>query len=277
MNNNTTTATWDNSWVNPVSPDWTEEQIAEAEAAKAKKLAIAKIAAISGVGAGIGVLGIIGAVKAAKKKKGEDENVEVLGDGDVEVVNPDGTSATETSANVEDREALAKKIREQAETKDEDPERDKFIESLREAIDDTLDDELIRTIAEAAWAAGSATAQSKAADDIIAIAAERDKLTNAADAERNAAAEKLSEQTKRADAATARLRAAASENQKLRKDLEELKEAGQKKDLEVVGMLYADEDVSPELVRETISSTRIYGSILGKSEVRAALLDVSTI
>ena len=32
-----------------------------------------------------------------------------------------------------------------------------------------------------------------------------------------------------------------------------------------------------ELVRETISSTRIYGSILGKSEVRAALLDVSTI
>lgn len=227
MSNNTTTVTWDKDWVNPVSPDWTEEQIAEAEAAKAKKLAIAKIAAISGVGAGIGVLGIIGAVKAAKKKKGEDveENVEVLGDDDVEVVNPDGTSATETSANVEDREALAKKIREQAEAKDEDPERDKFIESLREVIDDTLDDELVRTIAEAAWAAGSATAQSKAADDIIAIAAERDKLTNAADAERNAAAEKLSEQTKRADAATARLRAAASENQKLRKDLDELKAA----------------------------------------------------
>lgn len=62
-----------------------------------------------------------------------------------------------------------------------------------------------------------------------------------------------------------------------RKDLEELKETGQKKDLEVVGMLYADEDVSPELVRETISSTRIYGGILGKSEVRDALLDVSTI
>lgn len=62
-----------------------------------------------------------------------------------------------------------------------------------------------------------------------------------------------------------------------RKDLEKLKEAGEKKDLEVVGMLYADEDVSPELVRETISSTRIYGSILGNKDVRAALLDVSAI
>ena len=227
MNTNTTTTTWDKDWVNPVSPDWTEEQIAASEAEAAKKAAIAKIAAISGVGAGIGLLGIFGAVRAIKKKKGEDveENVEVLGDGDVEVVNPDGTSATETSAVAEDREVLAKKIREQAETNDEDPERDKFIESLREVIDDTLDDELVRTIAEAAWAAGSATAHSKAADDIIAIAAERDKLTNAADAERNAAAEKLSEQTKRADAATARLKAVANENKMLRKDLEELKAA----------------------------------------------------
>ncbi len=62
-----------------------------------------------------------------------------------------------------------------------------------------------------------------------------------------------------------------------RKDLEKLKETGEKKDIEVVGMLYADEDVSPELVKETISSTKIYGSILGNKDVRAALLDVSAI
>lgn len=222
MNNNTTTnATWDNGWVNP---DWTEATIAEAEAAKAKKAAIAKIAAVSGLGAGIGVLGILGAMRAAKKKgESHDEDVEVLDGG--EIVNPDGTLANETAATAEDREALAKKIREQAETKDDDPERDKFIENLRGVIDNALDDELVRTIAEAAWAAGSATAHSKAADDIIAIAAERDRLTNAADAERNAAAEKLNEQTRRADAATTRLKAVANENKILRKDLEELKAA----------------------------------------------------
>lgn len=62
-----------------------------------------------------------------------------------------------------------------------------------------------------------------------------------------------------------------------RKDLEKLKADGRKTDLEVVGMLYADEDVSADLVRETVSSTKIYGRILGSSDVRAALLAVSTI
>ena len=62
-----------------------------------------------------------------------------------------------------------------------------------------------------------------------------------------------------------------------RKDLEELRDSGKKRDIEVVGMLFADEDVDPELVRQTISSTRVYGHILGSPETRSALLDVSAI
>lgn len=62
-----------------------------------------------------------------------------------------------------------------------------------------------------------------------------------------------------------------------RKDLEKLRESGEKRDIEVVGMVYADEDVDPELVKQTISSTRIYGGILGRSDTRSALLDISAI
>lgn len=62
-----------------------------------------------------------------------------------------------------------------------------------------------------------------------------------------------------------------------RKDLEKLRESGEKRDIEVVGMVYADEDVDPELVKQTISSTRIYGGILGRPDTRSALLDISSI
>lgn len=62
-----------------------------------------------------------------------------------------------------------------------------------------------------------------------------------------------------------------------RKDLEKLRDSGEKTHIEVVGMLYADEDVDPELVRDTISFTKIYGAILGRADTRKALYDVSTI
>ncbi len=62
-----------------------------------------------------------------------------------------------------------------------------------------------------------------------------------------------------------------------RKDLEKLRDSGETRDLEVVGMVYADDDVDPELVRATISSTKIYGSILGRADTKAALLNVSAI
>ena len=62
-----------------------------------------------------------------------------------------------------------------------------------------------------------------------------------------------------------------------RKDLEKLRDSGETRDIEVVGMVYADDDVDPELVRATISSTKIYGSILGRADTRDALLNVSAI
>lgn len=62
-----------------------------------------------------------------------------------------------------------------------------------------------------------------------------------------------------------------------RKDLEKLRDSGEKTHIEVVGMLYADEDVDPDLVKETISFTKIYGAILGRADTRKALYDVSTI
>ena len=62
-----------------------------------------------------------------------------------------------------------------------------------------------------------------------------------------------------------------------RKDLEKLRDSGETRDIEVVGMVYAADDVDPELVRATISSTKIYGSILGRADTRDALLNVSAI
>lgn len=62
-----------------------------------------------------------------------------------------------------------------------------------------------------------------------------------------------------------------------RKDLEKLRDSGEKRDIELVGMVYADDDVDPELVKATISSTKIYGSIFCRSDTKTALLDVSAI
>ncbi len=62
-----------------------------------------------------------------------------------------------------------------------------------------------------------------------------------------------------------------------RKDLEKLKASGEKTHIEVIGMLYAEDDVDPELVKDTVSFTKIYGAILGRADTRKALIDVSAI
>ncbi len=62
-----------------------------------------------------------------------------------------------------------------------------------------------------------------------------------------------------------------------RQDLEKLRDAGEMTEIEVVGMVYAEKDVDPELVKATISSTKIYGSILGRPDTRQALHDISVI
>ena len=62
-----------------------------------------------------------------------------------------------------------------------------------------------------------------------------------------------------------------------RKDLEAMKEKGETCELAVIGLVYADDDVDPELVKATITSTRVYGRILGRKDTQEALLSVSAI
>lgn len=57
-----------------------------------------------------------------------------------------------------------------------------------------------------------------------------------------------------------------------RRNLEKLRDAGQKTDIEVIGFLYADEDVTPDLIEQTVSSAKVYGRILASPPVRQALL-----
>ena len=42
-----------------------------------------------------------------------------------------------------------------------------------------------------------------------------------------------------------------------RRYLEGLRDSGKKTDIELVGLVVADEDVTPELIEQTVSSTRI--------------------
>ncbi len=57
-----------------------------------------------------------------------------------------------------------------------------------------------------------------------------------------------------------------------RGDLEKLKADGKKTDIELVGLLYADEDITPELIEQTVSRTKIYGRIIAMPGVKQALL-----
>ena len=62
-----------------------------------------------------------------------------------------------------------------------------------------------------------------------------------------------------------------------RTDLEKLRDNGEKTEIALVGMVYADEDVGPELIEATVSKTKIYGNIFGRADTKAALLKVSAI
>ncbi len=57
-----------------------------------------------------------------------------------------------------------------------------------------------------------------------------------------------------------------------RGDLQKLKDDGMTRDIEVVGLVYADDDVTPDLIEDTISSARIYGRIIATPGVKQALL-----
>ncbi len=57
-----------------------------------------------------------------------------------------------------------------------------------------------------------------------------------------------------------------------RRYLEGLRDSGKKTDIELVGLVVADEDVTPELIEQTVSSTRIHGRIIASPTVKQALL-----
>ncbi len=57
-----------------------------------------------------------------------------------------------------------------------------------------------------------------------------------------------------------------------RTDLEKLSAEGRKTDIELIGMVFADDDVTPELIESTISRTAIHGRIIASPQVKQALL-----
>ncbi len=58
-----------------------------------------------------------------------------------------------------------------------------------------------------------------------------------------------------------------------RRDLEAVREAGETLDIRVLGLASIDEDVSPELARETISSLTVLGALRASPAVKSALQD----
>jgi Arc/MetJ-type ribon-helix-helix transcriptional regulator len=58
-----------------------------------------------------------------------------------------------------------------------------------------------------------------------------------------------------------------------RRDLEAVREAGETLDIRVLGLASIDEDVSPELARETISSLTVLGALRASPAVKSALKD----
>ncbi|KQT60631.1 MULTISPECIES: hypothetical protein [unclassified Aureimonas] len=58
-----------------------------------------------------------------------------------------------------------------------------------------------------------------------------------------------------------------------RADLEAALAAGRKLDIRVLGLVTIDEDVSPDLARETISSITVLGALQASRELKAALAD----
>ena len=58
-----------------------------------------------------------------------------------------------------------------------------------------------------------------------------------------------------------------------RQDLESVREAGEKLEIKVLGLASIDDDVGPELARETISSLNVLGALRASQAVKSALRD----
>jgi len=58
-----------------------------------------------------------------------------------------------------------------------------------------------------------------------------------------------------------------------RRDLEAVREAGETLEIRVLGLASIDDDVSPELARETVSSLVVLGALRASPAVKSALKD----
>jgi Arc/MetJ-type ribon-helix-helix transcriptional regulator len=58
-----------------------------------------------------------------------------------------------------------------------------------------------------------------------------------------------------------------------RRDLEEVREAGETLEIKVLGLASIDDDVDPELARETIESLTVLGALRASPAVKSALKD----
>ena len=58
-----------------------------------------------------------------------------------------------------------------------------------------------------------------------------------------------------------------------RRDLELVREAGETLEIKVLGLASIDDDVDPELARETISSLNVLGALRASPAVKSALKD----
>jgi len=58
-----------------------------------------------------------------------------------------------------------------------------------------------------------------------------------------------------------------------RQDLESVREAGETLEIKVLGLASIDDDVDPELARETISSLNVLGALRASPAVKSALRD----
>lgn len=56
-----------------------------------------------------------------------------------------------------------------------------------------------------------------------------------------------------------------------RKDLEELKAAKRKANIQMIGLLIIAKDVYPDLAKETINSIKVYGIVKASPEVKQVL------
>lgn len=58
-----------------------------------------------------------------------------------------------------------------------------------------------------------------------------------------------------------------------KENLETRKKAGEKLDIRTIGMLVIEDDVTPELVLETINSVKIYGVVKANNPVKKVMLE----